>query len=228
MDRVAWSKPRGGPAVMSLPDGPSHTKQKLPSGSSPWKAARTDKFDGPTLDTSVWSIFNEDKENWRLDKGDLVIQSTDGDFWQRRRDGVNLFLQDLADESYSVRTKLTFDAQGGHEQASLVLWQDMDNYLMLESAFVHVPRFEVALEQLGKVSVSLRPNEIGKIAWLRMDVNGKRVRCYVSGDGSQWKEIVEPFPIRFDPRKVGIGAWSPGREGKGEARFSEFVFQEKK
>ena len=207
------------PARMTLPHAPSTTPQPLPSGSPPRLAGTSDEFDGDSLDFSRWLTLNEQRDQWRLTSGALVIAAQDGDFFRDHESGRNLFLQTAPDGDFSVSTRVTFSPVHNNEHAFVTVWMDQDNHLMLTTGMYDGPGFVTLHERHGKNTMFVYPNRLGDTVYLRMARRGTSYTFHVSADGADWQQIGPPVESDLIPACVGLGAFAPGSNRAPEAVF---------
>lgn len=223
IDRLAFVPgPSGQPSLLTCPTGASSAPQPLPSGAVPMKRGGASIVAGNELDTSRWTIFNEDAKHWRVRDGELVIQTQLGDFYKQACDGKNVFLQYAPDGDFDVSARLNFTPTENHEQAFILVWQDPDNYVKLGTVYAWGLKLEAACEMSGKYDPTLEPNDMGSELTLRISKKGNVYTSYASPDGKTWKQIGEPYKSDIIARRVGFAAISPGSENEREAIFRSF------
>ncbi|VAX35910.1 hypothetical protein MNBD_PLANCTO03-1396, partial [hydrothermal vent metagenome] len=206
-------------------DGPTTLLQTLPSGAVGPYGAKSDEFDGQTLDRARWSIVNERAGAWRLESGRLVVTTHNGDVWGARYDLKNLFLQTPPAGDFEIVTKINFRVQQNYDQVFLVIWQDHNNYVRLGNVYAGGRRWQMVRELGGRPEQTLVPNTIGDDVWMKITRRGRSYECAVSVDGKAWWPVGPPMAADFSEVQVGLGAASPGGGRKAKAAFEFFRYR---
>ncbi|WP_380166712.1 ThuA domain-containing protein [Jannaschia sp. R86511] len=97
---------------------------------TPCFGAKSDDFDGDTLDSDRWEVVRPDG-NLSVEGGSLVLPTSATDIYQGTNTTPNLVLQDLAPGAFQATTKLTLPAREQYQQAGLLLYGDDDNYIKM-------------------------------------------------------------------------------------------------
>jgi len=208
IDRMNFTDNASDPDIIVI--NATTTAQPYPNGSHFIKTATDDEFNSTTLDTNIWTnIWGQTQENFPLDSGKLSITLESGCAWQNRADGSNLFLQNAPDGNWEASTKVTFDAQQNFEGAFLTLWQDSDNYVIVNTNYADGKKFEVAKEINGIYSTIAMPtNYMGNTVHLKIErISPNIYRFYSSANGTNWYKIGTDTYLPFVDEKIGIGAW---------------------
>jgi beta-xylosidase len=203
-------------------DGPTTLSQSLPSGATGPRIAASDEFDTESIDRDRWMILNEDPGSWRLDNGKLVITTLNGNVWGNRADLRNVFLQTPAPSDFEVVTYTDYVVRQGFDQASLLIWQDHNNYIRLSNVYSGGRRWQIVRELGGETFSEQLPNTIGDRVWMKITRRGRTYSCSVSVDGKAWWPVGPPLAADFSEVRVGIAAASPGGGRKADAAFEFF------
>ncbi len=206
-------------------DGPTTLPQPMPSGTAGPYFARSDDFDGRTLDRSRWTVVNERPGAWKLENGRLVVTTLDGDVWGARYDLRNLFLQTPSAGDFEILTRINFRVQQNYDQVFLIIWQDHNNYVRLGNVYAGGRRWQVVRELGGKPTQDLTPNTIGDDVWMKITRRGRTYQCAVSVDGEAWWPVGPPMAADFGEVQVGLGAAAPGGGRRAKAAFEFFRYR---
>jgi beta-xylosidase len=223
MDRIVFEKAASGPDLLTIPGAPTSSPQPLPSGAKPMAAAQSDDFSGKEVNRDLWNVYMNYPDEYKQEDGALKITSIDGDFWRSHENGHNVFLQPIPTGDFAIETSVTMESEQTNEQAFLTLFLNEDNHITLAGVHLIGPRIAITHEVKGKPDVSLSPNTIGWPLCLRIEKRGNNVKFFASADGKDWRPVPRDIEIRnWEPRYIGIGAWSPGVDRTIEAKFDYF------
>jgi beta-xylosidase len=211
IDRLEFASQFFGPDRLRLKSGsPTVGLQALPSGARPRLMGTSDDFDTTTLDRARWSVFGEEPSKWRIENGQLKIDTFWGDFHQASVEAKNIFLQYVPNRDFDVETSVTFSPRQNYEQAFLVLWENQSNFIRLSSIYADGARFEIGVERDGYYSGFFVDNPWGEHLRLKMERRGDVYTLYGAGQKSDdWKQLGVPISFATVQPKVGIGAISP-------------------
>ena len=147
---------------------------------------------------SAWTVKNENKKNYAVENGALVITTEAGDLTVSNNNAANVFLQS-ANSDWTVDTKLTCSAAPGMpaQNAGIVAYQDDDNFVK----FVHGVQMGrrgpsgaglmVLSEENGtsKATVNVRAEGVeNNVVWLRLQKKGNVYTASYSVDGKKFTE----------------------------------------
>ena len=198
-------------APASLTTSRPPTNPPAESTAAPTSNIWTDDFDGALAPD--WSWVDEDPTHWNLKdtQGALRI-ITQGQSLYNADKPKNLLLRDAPASDFEIITKVTFNPQNNFQQAAVLMYQDEDNFVLLNRGFCN--------HCLGTGNGIFLDNEINgkagvdpgyrtatslQTAWLKLRKEGTNYIGFYSADGQTWNELgrVEN-PMR--PTKVGITA----------------------
>ena len=217
-----------------------------------------DDFDGELKDG--WDWTNNDPTNWSLDarKGYLQITTQRGELWGaswHRPVGnnlKNLLLRNAPKGDFEIITKVDFAPTFFHHQASIVVYQDNDNYIRLSREFSSQRcRFvrETGATKDVFVREVLQPIVDTTSTYLKIKKVGNNYTAYYgcdstypgcdSSEGISWTQITGPeahtsyymdhfeADLDSDNLKVGLYACSGlyeagGNHGQKNADFDYF------
>lgn len=169
-----------------------------------------DEFNGPALNQR-WSWLNEDATRWSLaaHPGHLQIVGADGDMWMSCTSAKNILLQQAPTTDFEIQTKLTFLPTAGYQQAGLLLFQDVDNYIKFDALFnpeQNGQSIEFIREQQGAPSTPWPWHAVNlqNGIFLKLSISGGLARGLYSLDGVQWSELGS-LSTAFTPHpKMGL------------------------
>jgi predicted Ser/Thr protein kinase len=193
--------PTSTPTETPLPTQPTPTPTP-----SIWK----DDFEG-TLDPG-WSWLNEDPTHWSLTDvpGSLRI-ITQGESLYNTGKPSNLLLRDAPQGNFQIVAKVTLNPTDNFQQAAVLIYQDEDNFVLLNRGFcgeegcvgsgVYLDREINGEVDFGgpRASLSLQTILLG----LRKE--GTRYIGYYSTDGENWTAL-GALEHPMTPTKVGLTA----------------------
>ncbi len=168
-----------------------------------------DNFDGATLDTSTWSIWNETPEDWSIGQGAVTIHTQPTDVYQDNNSQNNVFLRSIpASGDFEVVTKLTAPIALNHQQAGLFVWKDADNFVKLAHVWVNGRTLETAYEvsRTYKKPGNFATHPGGDTVTLKIKKLGNVYTTYY-WDGYSWIQASDPVTATLGtPIKVGFFA----------------------
>lgn len=227
IDRMEFVPQAEGPDLLVAKEAPSSTPQPLPSGATPMKTAMSDEFDSASLDRTRWFIFQENPNHWKMEKNAVTITAALGDFNRRRDDGENLFLQHAPDGDFDISTRVRFKPVGQHDQASLFVWQDTNNFVKAVVLESDGPRLEAGVTLQAKYDTQLDDWTSQSLCHLKIEKRGDMYSSYASPDGTTWKMIGVPVRAELRNIMVGFGAFLPNVDAQRDATFEYFHIEKK-
>ncbi len=217
IDRVRFVEEAGEPAHMVC-DGPTLTPQPLPSGAGPFPCARSDDFQGETLDRTHWIVFNESPEAFRLERGALVVQPTPGDAREHGPTSRNVFLQYSPSGDFEATVEVR-QATG----AFLCLWRDHDHFVRIGVAR-DGRHLVVAREREGRWEETRAAFPLGERIYLRMARRGRDCGFSAGADGRSWSEVGR-YEFASPQPMIGLGV-AGGRRGPATpVQFEAFTIR---
>ena len=194
--RLAWDD---GVVMDRVTNGASIPARTIPTT---WR----DDFAG-TLD-SAWHWVREDSSRWSLTdrSGHLRIVAQQGALTTST--AKNLLLRDVPTGSFSVESKVEFDASQDFQAAGLVLYLDDSTYFSLLSEFaaegvgrgVYLDHVVSGETQSFDAKFSLGASSL---VYLKLEVDGGLVRVYYSLDGRTWVHA-DTERLNWQPVSVGL------------------------
>ncbi|HVX84749.1 MAG TPA: family 43 glycosylhydrolase [Phycisphaerae bacterium] len=161
----------------------------------PLSFAQSDEFDKPKLGLQWFFTCAPDfsGRTWSLTEkpGVLRIHSPAGDLGSLSA-LPGIFQQRFIDKSFSIETKVTFDAREGREAAGLHLFHDpLMNVWLASSVEGGEKRIVVGRYNLGvREDLWSAPNRIGDRVYLKIMLDGQEsATFYYSGDGKTWEQL---------------------------------------
>jgi beta-xylosidase len=185
-----WWKPVGGKTPSTTATAPN-----LPR--TDWALQQSDEFDSPDLGLQWFFTCAPDFTGrcWSLNQrpGMLRIHTQGSDLGSLEALPV-IFQQRVIQKSFSIETRLTFDARDAHESAGLHMYHDpLMNFWLASTVRDGAPRVEVGKYNLGvRADLWSAPNPHGQTVHLKIVVDGnERATFYFGPDGKQWQKIGE-------------------------------------
>lgn len=166
----------------------------IPSIASPMNGF-TDDFNSGNLDGG-WSWYNEDSAQWSLSAspGNLRLIGSNHDMWQTCNNPKNLLLRSVSDTSFFVQTKIVITPTTNYQQAGLLFFQDVDNYVKLDVVWNTTTQIGLSVELIKEsegVAISA-PNwpwvnvSTSTPIYLQMFISENSIVGYYSSDGIKW------------------------------------------
>jgi virginiamycin B lyase len=171
----------------------------------------TDDFNGALA--PGWSWVAEDPTHWSLNNTPGVLRIvTQGESLYRAGKPKNLLLRDAPTSDYEIMTKVTFDPKNNFQQAAILIYQEDDNFVLLNRGFCGVgdcPGSGVFLDNMvkGKLDLANHPQTAvsSQTTWLRLRKEGIQYIGFYSADGQTWEELGR-VENPLTPAKVGLTA----------------------
>jgi regulation of enolase protein 1 (concanavalin A-like superfamily) len=191
------------PPPTSLPAKPT---------SAPALATWTDDFNGVLA--PGWSWVDEDPSHWNLQEAPGVLRIvTQGESLYNAGRPKNLLLRDAPVRDFEITTKVTFNPQSNFQQAAILIYQDHDDFVLLNRGFCdgeNCPGSGVFLDSEMNGETNFNTPHPGAAAslqtmWLRLQKAGTTYTGFYSGDGQRWTELGH-VENPLQPTKVGLTA----------------------
>jgi len=196
-----------------------------------------DEFSAEALD-GRWSWVREDPTHWSLsDRGGFLrITSQQGGLLYGSNNARNLLLRDTPAGDFDVETRVFFTPGENYQMAGLLLYEDDDNFLMLNRTYCGFPPpacvgngIYFDLEENG---ASVGPDLLMTMAssdeaYLRVERRGNVYSGYASEDGQGWTLVGQlTASSEFRPTQIGLIA-ADGDQGATEipADFDYFLLR---
>ncbi len=188
---------------------------QLPSLPTPTACLFRDDFDVATLN-SVWSWVREDKTHWSLSasSGNLQITTRSKEsIFGKLSNQKNLLLQKAPAGNFEIITKVAFDPTKDFQKASLLVYQDDDNFVMLSRSSCAQCRgggVDLSVEVIGKSTLGFDAGMYKAFprspVYLKIGKDGTRYKGYYSADGTSWTQVGEQTHSGLADIKIGITA----------------------
>jgi len=190
-----------------------------------------DDFDGKY--DEAWTILNENAENISLTKntGMLTITTEKGGIWRQYHNVKNIFLIDtpMTSGNFVMTTHIVdFDPQQPYQQAGLICFNDIDNYVKLALEFdagnggktlAVVPE----IDGMDLENATLKVKEVVRDLWLRIVLYDGKYIFSASRDGKNYRTIARQKCDLDYPAMVGIIAKNGAANSPGvDAKFDLF------
>ena len=176
-------------------------------------APGSDEFDGTSLDPGIWTeIIRGDQTGYRVENGQLIITTSDGDLYQGTNNANNVILQAIPDGAFQVTTQVTVDPTETYQQGGMILYGDDDNYIKLDlvwngnRAIEFIQEVDGTPRNAGQDNTGALPAEFPSTFLLRVSYDGTEVTASYSGDGgATFTPVGRPAPLPANAR-VGLFA----------------------
>ncbi len=195
-----------------------------------------DTFDGTKLDPCRWTITNEDANLYRVQNGNLELDTTVADIYGTGGSIPNVVLQNQPAGDWTMETKVdtsAFDRQ--YQNAGLVVYTDAENYMKWDIVTTNAAGSTIARNyefrhEIAGVVQSPQNNVTatagGGIGWLRLAKVGSTFTASYSTNGTTWTAFTNTFTdaTLAANAKIGVytlGSTSAGTAGK-TAKFDSF------
>lgn len=160
-----------------------------------------------------WSWVDEDSTHWSLmDTPGALRIMTQGESLYRAGQPRNLLLRDAPATDFEITTKVTFDPQDNFQQAAILIYQDEDNFVLLNRGFCGIgtcPGSGIFLDNVmnGKRDEENSPQRASSLqtTWLRLRKEGIQYIGFYSADRQTWEELGR-VENAMTPAKVGLMA----------------------
>ena len=182
-----------------------------------------DQFDKTTLD-SRWEWLYEDPSHWSLSEqpGYLRIVTQQGSLLFGGAKNVLLTTPTL--ENYRISTKVDFQPTELVQQASLLIYQDDENFLQLGYRYIgdHAVTFRI---ETPEDSQATNITATATTMYLRIKKFHNSYVGEYSIDGNTWFEV-DRFNVQFSNAKVGLNVQNGPSTTDIPADYDYFEFNE--
>ncbi|MGC4767724.1 ThuA domain-containing protein [Micromonospora sp. DT44] len=190
--------------------------------------ARSDDFNGNTLDKSRWTTVVRENQLYSLSGGALKLPTAVGDLYGARNDATNLVLQPAPTGAWEMTTKVTLPVTANYQQAGLLVYGDDDNYAKVDLLYNGSRRVEFIRETAATPrndAADATNAPAGDTVYLRITSDGTNLTAAASGDGQTFTAVGRPAALAgiTNPR-IGVFALNGGTEAPVvDAAFDSFV-----
>ncbi|WP_336922145.1 ThuA domain-containing protein [Aquipuribacter sp. SD81] len=201
---------------------------------TPCFGAKSDDFEGDSLDTDRWEVVRPDG-NIRFEDGAIVIPTSATDIYQNTNTTTNIVLQPLEPGAFQATTKVTMAAREQYQQAGLVLYGTDDNYVkMVIQGRTASPdaagRVFQLLRETDGVAQEWNTANLGTAYpdtyWVRLtSTNGTDVTASYSSDGETFTDMGQTVSLSgiTNPRIGLLSLTGGGQEPVVDAAFDSFT-----
>ena len=150
--------------------------------------------------SSAWTVLNENKANYAVENGALVITTESGDLTVSKNNAANVFLQS-ANTDWTIDTKVSCSAAPSMpaQNAGIIAYQDEDNFVKFVIGAQMGRRgpqgggagVQLVCEEGGynKATVNARAESVqDNVIWLRLQKKGQVYTAFYSADGKKYIE----------------------------------------
>ena len=156
--------------------------------------AKSDEFDGSSLDSTRWTVIRPDG-NLTVSDGAVHIPTAPADLYQTTNNAPNVVVQAMPEGPWEVTTKVTGAMYTAYQQAGLIVYGDDDNYAKLvfsgrsSSGDKAARIIQYSNELAGSVQEANTQNlgaDFPDSVWLRFTSDGENLTPSYSTDGITW------------------------------------------
>ena len=170
----------------------------------------TDNFSSSSLDDR-WSWIREDATHWSLTEraGFLRITTQAGSIFGPVNDVSNILLQVAPPGDFEIRTRVIFAPTEDIHHASLLVYEDGDNYISLSRSFCSFcvgSAIYFSSETGGINAPSIAETVSVTDIYLRIEKAGAVYTALFSEDGNSWRELGSHTNSSLTPKMIGIMA----------------------
>jgi RHS repeat-associated protein len=151
----------------------------------------SDEFNDPTL-APVWSWVRENRANWSLtaDSGALTIHTEYGELLYSDNNMKNILLRKAPAGDWTISTKINAAFDYSYEQAGLIIYQDDDNYILMEAKYDYGQKFLCWKEAGGQtVGEYFHNATIPNPCYFKIVKTGNNYQCFYSADATVWQLV---------------------------------------
>ncbi len=161
--------------------------------------------------------------------GVIRIPVDEGDLWEGINSTRNTLFRSLPEGWTSLRLKIaSFDPSQNNQQATLVAYQDDDNYVQISRTFEVINRIMFTSESGGKaVNLNSVPETGTTNLYLRLDRDtiAQIIRSYYSSDNEAWIKVGEVARSLSNARLAIETGASPGGFPNADFEWAEVSTQ---
>nr|WP_243864355.1 sugar-binding domain-containing protein [Paenibacillus castaneae] len=190
-----------------------------------------DSFDAPALN-AAWSIHNPDANGWKLTEkpGTLRILTQRGEMFETSNDVKNVFLRDIPSEDFEATIKLTAPIRKNHQQAGLIVWQNVDNYVRYGHVWDTSGSTGYSLETAKEINqkytkaTNMAKHPGTDEVFMKIQKIGNTYTTYY-WNGTAWEQAADPLTADLKEIKIGIYGFSAIDGTTMNADFDYFTIQ---
>ncbi|MFF5217139.1 ThuA domain-containing protein [Micromonospora sp. NPDC000442] len=189
--------------------------------------ARSDNFDGDTLNRDRWTSVVRENQLLSVSDGALRLPTGVGDLYGSRNDATNLVLQPAPTGAWQATTKVTLPVTANYQQAGLLVYGDDDNYAKLDLLYNGSRRVEFIREDAGtprNEGADSADAPAGDTVYLRVSSDGTSLTAALSADGQTFTPVGRSAALAgIENPRIGLFALNGGTDAPVvEAAFDWF------
>ncbi|GIJ31983.1 ThuA domain-containing protein [Micromonospora sediminimaris] len=189
--------------------------------------ARSDNFDGDTLDRDRWTSVVRENQLLSVSDGALRLPTGAGDLYGSRNDATNLVLQPAPSGAWQATTKVTLPVTANYQQAGLLVYGDDENYAKLDLLYNGSRRVEFIRETAGtprNEGDDSTDAPTGDTVYLRVSSDGTSLTAALSADGQTFTPVGRSAALEgIENPRIGLFALNGGTDAPVvEAEFDWF------
>ncbi|GIJ39224.1 ThuA domain-containing protein [Micromonospora andamanensis] len=178
--------------------------------------ARSDNFDGDTLNRDRWSSVVRENQLLSVSDGTLRLPTEAGDLYGSRNDATNLVLQPAPTGAWQATTKVTVPVTATYQQAGLIVYGDDDNYAKVDLLYNGSRRVEFLRETAGTPRNDSADNvaaQEGDTVYLRISSDGTNLTAEMSADGQTYSPVGRSAALAgIENPRIGLFALNGGTD----------------
>lgn len=178
--------------------------------------ARSDDFDGDTLNRDRWTSVVRENQLLSVSDGALRLPTGVGDLYGSRNDATNLVLQPAPTGAWQATTKVTLPVTANYQQAGLLVYGDDDNYAKLDLLYNGSRRVEFIREDAGtprNESTDSAAAPAGDTVYLRVSSDGTDLTAALSADGQTFTPVGRSAALAgIENPRIGLFALNGGTD----------------
>ncbi|MEV2241463.1 ThuA domain-containing protein [Micromonospora sp. NPDC049891] len=178
--------------------------------------ARSDNFDGDTLNRDRWSSVVRENQLLSVSDGALRLPTGVGDLYGSRNDATNLVLQPAPTGAWQATTKVTVPVTATYQQAGLIVYGDDDNYAKVDLLYNGSRRVEFLRETAGTPRNDSADNVAapeGDTVYLRISSDGTNLTAEMSADGQTYSPVGRSAALAgIENPRIGLFALNGGTD----------------
>lgn len=193
--------------------------------------AWVDHFDETTLHES-WTVYNPDAEGWTLTEqpGHLRIKTQKGETHEGSNTIKNVFLRDVPGEDFEATIKVTAPVRKNYQQAGLLVWQDIDNYVRYGHVWDTTGANGYSLETAKEINrkytkaTNMAKHPGTDEVYMKVKKSGNVYTTYF-WNGLEWQQAADPLTADLNGIQIGLYAFSSSDGESIKADFDYFTIQ---
>ncbi len=193
--------------------------------------AKSDEFDGSSLDTARWTV-QRSADNFQVRDGQLELPIMNGSMYQAGTSAKNIITQPTPTGTWTVTAKVDATLTENYHQAGLRVWSDDDNWASVHMISAGGNRqFEFIYEAAGNPrngaadNSGALPTSTPSTYYVRIHSDGTNLTAFYSLDNDTFTPVGQPAPLStFADPQIGPTALSDSAPTVPVAKFDWIRF----